>query len=31
MDVDVASGFRIAGLGQWLESILLADRTIVFG
>ncbi|WP_347988782.1 sulfurtransferase complex subunit TusD [Methylomonas sp. AM2-LC] len=30
LDVDVAPGFRIAGLGQWLESTLLADRTIVF-
>jgi tRNA 2-thiouridine synthesizing protein D len=28
---DVAAGFRIAGLGQWLEATLLADRCIVFG
>jgi len=30
-DDDVAPGFRIAGLGQWLEATLLADRCIVFG
>ncbi len=30
-DNDVAEGFRIAGLGQWLEATLLADRCIVFG
>jgi tRNA 2-thiouridine synthesizing protein D len=30
-DDDVAAGFRIAGLGQWLEATLLADRCIVFG
>ncbi|MEY4719541.1 MAG: hypothetical protein RL563_2159 [Pseudomonadota bacterium] len=27
----LADGFRIAGLGQWLEASLQADRTIVFG
>lgn len=31
LDDDLASGFRIAGLGQWLEATLLADRCIVFG
>jgi tRNA 2-thiouridine synthesizing protein D len=30
-DNDVADGFRIAGLGQWLEATLLADRVLVFG
>lgn len=30
-DNDLAPGFRIAGLGQWLETTLLADRCIVFG
>ena len=30
-DSDVADGFRIAGLGQWLEATLQADRCIVFG
>ncbi|WP_446811627.1 sulfurtransferase complex subunit TusD [Methylomonas sp. 2BW1-5-20] len=30
-DDDLAPGFRIAGLGQWLEATLLADRCIVFG
>lgn len=29
-DDDLAPGFRIAGLGQWLEASLLADRTLVF-
>lgn len=27
----LAKGFRIAGLGQWLEASLEADRCIVFG
>lgn len=27
----VAEGFRIAGLGQWVEATLRADRCIVFG
>jgi len=31
LDQDVAPGFRIAGLGQWLEASLQADRCIVFG
>lgn len=30
-DNDVAEGFRIAGLGQLVEAISLADRFIVFG
>jgi tRNA 2-thiouridine synthesizing protein D len=30
-DDDLAAGFRIAGLGQWLEATLRADRCIVFG
>lgn len=30
LDDDVAPGFRIAGLGQWLEAELLADRSLVF-
>jgi tRNA 2-thiouridine synthesizing protein D len=30
-DNDVADGFRIAGLGQLVEAISLADRFIVFG
>lgn len=30
-DDETAPGFRIAGLGQWLEATLLADRGIVFG
>ncbi|MGD0958297.1 MAG: sulfurtransferase complex subunit TusD [Methylomonas sp.] len=29
-DDDLAPGFRIAGLGQWLEASLTADRCIVF-
>jgi len=31
MDQDLASGFRISGLGQLLEATLLADRFIQFG
>jgi len=31
MDNDVADGFRIAGLGQWVEAMLEADRFIEFG
>lgn len=27
----VADGFRISGLGQWVEAGIEADRTIVFG
>lgn len=30
-DNDVAEGFRIAGLGQWVEAMLVADRFIEFG
>lgn len=30
-DDDLAEGFRIAGLGQWLEATLHADRCLVFG
>ena len=29
-DNDVADGFRIAGLGQWVEAMLKADRFIEF-
>ena len=29
-DNDLADGFRIAGLSQWLEALLQADRSIVF-
>jgi tRNA 2-thiouridine synthesizing protein D len=30
-DDDLAEGFRISGLGQWVEATLEADRFIVFG
>lgn len=30
-DDDLADGFRIAGLGQWLQATLEADRCLVFG
>ena len=30
-DDDLAVGFRIGGLGQWVEALLEADRVIVFG
>ena len=30
-DDDVAAGFRIGGLGQWIEALNEADRVIVFG
>lgn len=30
-DNAIAPGFRIGGLGQWLEALLLADRVLVFG
>jgi tRNA 2-thiouridine synthesizing protein D len=30
-DDDLAAGFRIAGLGLWVEALLEADRVIVFG
>lgn len=29
-DDDLAAGFRIAGLGLWVEALLEADRVIVF-
>ncbi|WP_428354078.1 sulfurtransferase complex subunit TusD [Methyloprofundus sp.] len=31
VDNDVADGFRIAGLGLWVEAMLEADRFIEFG
>ncbi|MCX7108071.1 MAG: sulfurtransferase complex subunit TusD [Methylococcales bacterium] len=31
LDDDLAEGFRISGLGQWVEATLEADRFIVFG
>ncbi len=31
LDQDLAAGFKIAGLSQWVEATLLADRFIVFG
>lgn len=30
-DEDLAAGFRIAGLGLWMEACLEADRFLVFG
>jgi tRNA 2-thiouridine synthesizing protein D len=30
-DEDLAPGFRISGLGQWVEATLEADRLVVFG
>jgi tRNA 2-thiouridine synthesizing protein D len=30
-DDDLAAGFRIGGLGQWVDALLVADRVIVFG
>lgn len=30
-DNDLAAGFRIGGLGQWLEAVIAADRVITFG
>jgi tRNA 2-thiouridine synthesizing protein D len=30
-DDDLATGFRIGGLGQWVEALLEADRVLVFG
>ena len=30
-DNDLAEGFRISGLGQWVEATLIADRLITFG
>ena len=31
VDDYLAAGFRIGGLGQWLEATLQADRFLVFG
>lgn len=31
VDADLAQGFRIAGLGQWVEAAIEADRLLVFG
>ncbi|MCK4841737.1 MAG: sulfurtransferase complex subunit TusD [Methylococcales bacterium] len=31
LDNDLAEGFRISGLGQLMEAIILADRFIEFG
>jgi len=30
-DTDLAEGFRIAGLGLWVEACLNADRFLIFG
>lgn len=30
-DNNLAAGFRIGGLGQWLEAVIAADRVITFG
>jgi tRNA 2-thiouridine synthesizing protein D len=30
-DDDLASGFRIGGLGLWVEATMQADRCLVFG
>ncbi len=30
-DAPMAAGFRIGGLGQWVEACLKADRILVFG
>lgn len=29
-DNDIADGFKIAGLGQWIESLMYADSIIIF-
>lgn len=31
LDNDLAAGFRIAGLGLWVDACLKADRFLVFG
>jgi len=31
LDDDLAFGFRIAGLGMWVDACLKADRFLVFG
>ncbi len=28
---DLGEGFRIGGLGQWVESVIESDRVLVFG
>ena len=30
-EANLAAGFRLGGLGQWMEACLQADRTLVFG
>lgn len=30
-EANLAPGFRISGVGQWLEASLAADRVMVFG
>jgi len=30
-EANLANGFRISGVGQWLEASLAADRIMVFG
>jgi len=30
-EANLAPGFRISGVGQWLEASLQADRIIIFG
>jgi tRNA 2-thiouridine synthesizing protein D len=30
-DDELAAGFRIGGLGQWVDALIEADRVIVFG
>ena len=31
LDDDLAPGFRIAGLGLWVDACLKADRFLIFG
>jgi tRNA 2-thiouridine synthesizing protein D len=31
LDTPLVEGFRIGGLGQWMEACLKADRVMVFG
>jgi tRNA 2-thiouridine synthesizing protein D len=30
-EANLAAGFRVSGVGQWLEAALAADRVMVFG
>jgi tRNA 2-thiouridine synthesizing protein D len=30
-EANLAPGFRISGVGQWLEAVLASDRVLVFG